>query len=449
MREVNLTLDTFDVLSIISYSATHEINQHGRAFIRAIIEDKKENEYMDKAEKNKWIKVEAFDEDDRKSIIFCGVIENLKFLKESGSSVMELQLVTGSALMEEKIRTRSFQGSNTYENILEICKNEYEDAYYIVGDEQDKAISDFLVQYKENDWEFIKRIAKLKETALIPDCQTKGVKYFFGIPKRIEKKLISTDILLVMKREYSLYEVGSREIFGLGDRVSFNKKSYYIIKVESKTIGSELYHTYHLINNIEHIIKKESRYNYKIIGASLTARITGVENSKVMISIDEDSLKKTGKNKWFDFSTIYSSSNGAGWYCMPEIEDTVRLYFPTENEGDAYVCSAVHKGDGGGIRNNPDNKIWRNKYGKEIRLSKDKIAITSNKGDYIEISDNEGVKIVSSGSINIKAKDRLEISSEEASISIAAGKRIFILQEDTQIVLKDGISVSGEGVNIS
>ncbi|MBF0989002.1 MAG: hypothetical protein HXK68_04825, partial [Clostridiales bacterium] len=123
--------------------------------------------------------------------------------------------------------------------------------------------------------------------------------------------------------------------------------------------------------------------------------------------------------------------------------------FPTENEGDAYVCSAVHKGDGGGIRNNPDNKIWRNKYGKEIRLSKDKIAITSNKGDYIEISDNEGVKIVSSGSINIKAKDRLEISSEEASISIAAGKRIFILQEDTQIVLKDGISVSGEGVNIS
>ena len=71
------------------------------------------------------------------------------------------------------------------------------------------------------------------------------------------------------------------------------------------------------------------------------------------------------------------------------------------------------------------------------------------RGDYIEISDNEGVKIVSSGSINIKAKDRLEISSEESSISIAAGKRIFILQEDTQIVLKDGISVSGEGVNIS
>ena len=168
-----------------------------------------------------------------------------------------------------------------------------------------------------------------------------------------------------------------------------------------------------------------------------------------MVSIDEDESTKDLEGIWFSFSTVYSSSNGAGWYCMPEKGDKVRLYFPTEKEADAYVCSAVHEDEGSGIRNNPENKIWRNKYGKEIRLTPDSISITNNRGDYIEISDDEGIKIVSKGNISIRAKDTIEISSEDSNISLTADKRIMLLQEDTQIILKDGIRVSGNGVNIS
>jgi len=49
----------------------------------------------------------------------------------------------------------------------------------------------------------------------------------------------------------------------------------------------------------------------------------------------------------------------------------------------------------------------------------------------------------------IKAKDTVEISSEDSNISMVAGKRIMLLQDDTQIILKDGITVSGEGIHIS
>ena len=101
------------------------------------------------------------------------------------------------------------------------------------------------------------------------------------------------------------------------------------------------------------------------------------------------------------------------------------------------------------IRTDPENKIWRNKYGKEIRLTPDGITIKSDTGDYIELNDNTGVKIVSTGSILIKAKDTVEISSEDSNISMVAGKRIMLLQDDTQIILKDGITVSGEGIHIS
>ena len=61
---------------------------------------------------------------------------------------------------------------------------------------------------------------------------------------------------------------------------------------------------------------------------------------------------RIGGARWFPYATVYSSGDGTGWYCMPEIGDKIRLYFPTEKEQDAYVISAYHEGNGG-LRKNP------------------------------------------------------------------------------------------------
>ena len=450
MRENLIKLDIFDVLAVTSYEAKHETGRHGRATIKAIIEEKREEEYVNAAKNTRWVRVDALDEADKESTIFYGLLEKICFFKESGSFLVELELITGSSLMEEKVHTRSFsKGSGEYTDILNILKEGYEEAHYITGEEGNDTVPDFLVQYRENDWNFIRRIAALKKTVVMPDYQSKGVKYFFGMPKRDTKVLTSQDVRIVVNKEYTVYEVKSREIHSLGDRVSFNRKDYRIVKIVSKTEGSELYHTYYLTQDIDYIVKKESKFDLKIIGASLYAKVTKVEKEKVKIAIEEIENKDEEIGRWFDFSTVYSSKDGAGWYCMPEKGDSVRLYFPTENEENAYVCSAIHENEGDGVRTDPENKIWRNKYGKEIRLTPDGIRISAGTGDYIELKDDEGVKIVSSGSIHIKAKDTLEISSEESNISIAAAKRIMLLQDGTQIILKDGISVSGDGVHIS
>ena len=450
MRENLIKLDIFDVLAVISYEAKHEVGKHGRAIIRAIIEEKREEEYINTAKNTRWVRVNAIDETDKESTIFYGLLEKICFFKESGSFIVELELITGSSLMEEKVHTRGFsKHSGEYTDILNTLKEGYEESYYIIGEDGKGTVPAFLVQYRENDWSFIKRIAALKQTVVMPDYQSKGVKYFFGMPKRESKVLTSGDVRIVVNKEYTVYEVKSREIHSLGDRVSFNRRDYRIVKIVSKTEGSELYHTYYLTQDIDYIVKKESKYDLKIIGASLYAKVTNVEKEKVKIAIEDIENKDEEIGRWFDFSTVYSSSDGAGWYCMPEEGDSVRLYFPTENEENAYVCSAVHENEGDGIRTDPENKIWRNKYGKEIRLTPEGIVIKSDTGDYIELNDSTGVKIVSSGSILIKAKDTVEISSEDSNISMVAGKRIMLLQDDTQIILKDGITVSGEGIHIS
>ena len=229
MREHLMQLDIFDVLGVISYEAEHGLNQHGKAVVRAMIEESREDEYVEAARNTRWVNVWALDEAGKDTVLFCGVLERVCFFKDRGSFLVELVLSTGSSLMEKDVHTRGFsEQSRDYTDILDACKKGYDEAYYIIGEEGKGSLPDFLIQYRENDWNFVKRIAALKETVIIPDYQTRGVKYFFGMPKRDRKVLSSSDIRMIVNKEYTEYEVRTREIFHLGDSVSFNRKDYYI-----------------------------------------------------------------------------------------------------------------------------------------------------------------------------------------------------------------------------
>ena len=148
MRENLIRLDIFDVLAVTSYEAKHEVGKHGRAIIRAIIEEKREEEYINTAQNTRWVRVNALDETDKESTIFYGLLEKICFFKESGSFLVEMELVTGSSLMEEKVHTRGFsKGTGEYADILNALKEGYEESYYITGEDGKGVLPGFLVQY--------------------------------------------------------------------------------------------------------------------------------------------------------------------------------------------------------------------------------------------------------------------------------------------------------------
>ena len=70
----------------------------------------------------------------------------------------------------------------------------------------------------------------------------------------------------------------------------------------------------------------------------------------VQVQFDEDENKEGCGRHWFDFATVYSTPDGAGWYCMPEVGDEVRVVFPDNYEEHAYVASSVHVGAATGGR---------------------------------------------------------------------------------------------------
>ena len=144
-------------------------------------------------------------------------------------------------------------------------------------------------------------------------------------------------------------------------------------KAASSLKGQELEHVYTLLAKKDGLAGIQC--NGRIQGMSLKANVADIAGTKVQIGIQGDENKDRSGYRWFDFATVYSSPDGTGWYCMPEIGDEVRVAFPDGEEGNAYVSSCVHlEADG---RTNPEEKSWKNKQGKEILFTPGEIGRAS------------------------------------------------------------------------
>ncbi len=318
------------------------------------------------------------------------------------------------------------------------------------------------MQYQETDWAFVKRLASMNQTVLMPSCTEPGEKYYFGLPDGLgagsaapteyrtqcdieeywQKKGRGMDI---SPQDTISYIWEDREIYELGGSGIIDGQKMTIWKIETHMRGNELYHTYHMRRKAG--LSVPVAYNYKISGVSLLGNVLEIDREKILVELEKDENKKNTGKRWFPYATIYSAKDGSGWYCMPEKGDKIRLYFPTEKEKDSYAASAYHEGDGG-LRVNPECKFWRNREGKEIRLSPEKILLTNNDGTYIELSDTEGIKMVSNNEITIWANNGMFIGSANSSIEFSAPKKITLKQGSTEMKLGGDLNLSGAQIKL-
>ena len=189
-------------------------------------------------------------------------------------------------------------------------------------------------------------------------------------------------------------------------------------------------------------------YNAKAIGVSLKGTILEPMKDVVKISVSEDENQEGCKTRWFPYSTVYSSPDGTGWYCMPEPGDTIRLYVPGDDEREAYVISAVHLEKNkerwySTERTNPDFKSIMNKYGKEVLFTPGMLELTNNKGMIVRILDDIGIEIISDKQIELSSNELIKIQSKKKEIIISADKMISLCQNNSKVILRDHIIIEG------
>lgn len=424
-------------------------NKHGKAIIGGTISGAKKEEYL--ASGGKLTQIIAKTYEGKSIVLFCGIVTSCNIKSNGDVHYMTLGLMTQSILMDGKEHIRTFQNEGvSYRNIIEVIIKDYNNSAFIMTSGDDRKTLGFMCQYKETDWEYLKRLAFSINTVIYPDYSVEGVKFFIGLPNRQENLLRSEYYELgVDNGEESLlnsgktyYKVSVREHYEIGERVTFLDETQVVVARVSRLEHREVINEYILMKESD--IKTKSYQNEKLIGAALFAKVSQVENELVMVSIDEDENKSDNK-ALLNYATVYSSLEGGSWYCMPEVGDRVIVKFPDANEQNVYVQNAFHVGSAGG-RDNPEIKFFKNKEGKEIRLSPESVLITDNKGSSIELKDDKGISIKSSGMISIAAKTEVLIESSNAGISLISPTSVQITQNGTQIEMNDGITNQGSKV---
>ncbi|MDE7477111.1 MAG: hypothetical protein K2M91_04025 [Lachnospiraceae bacterium] len=462
MREERIMVRPFEELRVEDYEGLKQVNEHGYVKLTGMIPFEKKEEYLGLGREQTWVRVTALS-GDIQHILFYGIVQSLKVHVSGRTCRMELVLYSGTLLMDYKEKIRSFQASSlTYDDLLDVCSQGYDSAKGRMTVGEGKKIGQLIMQYQETDWDFIKRLASMNQTVITPSCTEKGEKYYFGLPDGIsvvsaapteyrtqcdieeywQKKGRGMDI---SPQDTISYIWEDREIYELGGTGTIEGQKMTIWKVETHMQGNELYHTYYMRRKSGISVPVE--YNSRLSGASLFGKVLNVDREKVAIQLFQDENKKKAGTHWFPYATVYSSPDGTGWYCMPEIGDQIRLYFPTEKETEAYAASAYHEGDGG-LRTDPACKFWRNKEGKEIRLSPGKVLLTNNNGTYIELSDAEGIKMVSEGSVIIHANKSMSIASLSSSIELSSPNKIKLKQGKTEMKLGGDLYLSGSQIKL-
>lgn len=156
---------------------------------------------------------------------------------------------------------------------------------------------------------------------------------------------------------------------------------------------------------------------------------------------------------------MYTAEGNSGWYCMPEVDDTVLIYFPSKEEHLAVAMNSIR------VLNKSTDKLERNdiKYfrtadGKELMFSPEEILITCINGKdkdsgeekvtYIRLNQNTGIEIISTEPISFKSDKGITLFAED-TLKILSQKQIRLKCKTSEIVIDSKIDICGEDVKIN
>lgn len=453
----------FEFEKIISLKITQELNEHAKLYLNGIVPEEKIDQYVENSDDSETIKV-SFQIDDNPTEIFQGIVTNITIQAVRNIRSITIEALSSTFLMDVQKQSRSFQDKNeTYTEIISSLTKQYPNPDLIDEATNGKATGGLLVQYQETDWEFIKRLASHFNAPLVPACRLEGVKYYIGVPelpgsntleeynytisKNIEdyKVKSANDIGDIEEQDLLNYEITTTQILDLCSPVQFQDKTLYVFKAVIEMENGILTNTYSLRDKKGFSCRRI--INRSLIGLSLFGKILDVAKDQVKVHLEIDPEQPAGKALWFPYSTVYSSPDGSGWYCMPETGDQIRLYFPDEDEKNAFAASSVNLASTAPQkRSDPSVKSISTKYGKQIIFQPGAIEIIGGGQLLMRLTDDGGIEINSDKKISLSAAGDIEIGGSQ--VFIQGDQGIDLKQSGADLNILQDVTLSGGKVNI-
>ena len=351
----DLELTGLSVKTILSVHISHEPGEHGLMELTADMGEKNMDTPIQETGNGKKVVLYGR-KDGKKSVIFSGVITNLTSKSMGKSCHVTLTARSWSYQMDIKKKARSFQDTSmTYGALVSQITGEYPGAECQILF-VDVPLGEIAVQYQETDWQFLKRMLSALHIPLVCSEVRENLCVYAGtaqIPASMD--VISVESAWKDMDELAYWkeigeEITDTDVIGyrikldnripLYSDITFRSRQLTAEKIEYFTIGSTVYE-FVTLKRKSGILQKPI-YPMQLVGTAFEGTVKEVQGENMKIHLQIDDAYPGDDCYWFPFSTPSASSDGSGWYCMPEVGDRVRVYFPSKRTGDVIAISAVN-----------------------------------------------------------------------------------------------------------
>lgn len=427
-------VEPFGLERILELRLIKKVNEHAKLSLRGVLKEGCEDSMAEDDWEEKTITLK-----EKGKTLFCGVATDIGIVCENGVYYLEAEAVSWTVKLDCKRKKRSFQEKGlSYYDIAKKLAKEAEGKVQCYA--QEKKVQNLLLQYRETDWEFLKRLASHSNSVLVADPKGKKPEFTFGVEKKEEyKDKVNTDENFAVRKKVSRYrkmsldeELDYKEkdaveytlqtdhaAFEIGDMLKRNGKALYVKEADIHLKGSVFTCYYGLVTKKGLSVKKAS-HPYAS-GLTLEGTVLKPEGDTVKVCLAIDGQQDENKAYPFPYATGYSAEKHTGWYVMPEKGDTVQIIFPSEDENKAYAVQSARQEDTEKT-SDPGVKYLRTPDGKEIKLDKEEILITAKDGvTYVKINETSGVDIITDKEVQVTSGGNITVSSGGAVSMSSAG----------------------------
>ncbi|WP_310603814.1 hypothetical protein [Anaerosporobacter sp.] len=335
-----------------------EPNRHATARIVGVISKKKHEEKMKSIHLEEHVvKIIILEEDGSEPLqpLFSGYPRSVRYKEKEGISYLDIQLSSGTILLDREIKSRSFQDvSKDYPSLVKALIKDTSRADVICNENTIKNLVKPLIQYMETDWEFIMRLASHVNGVLYPEVREPYPRFWFGMPGVVKKRKIakveyetgiSEQFFIqggeeagLRQNQFLYYKIEETKDYDIGDKAEFNEQELQICQKTVTLQQGELCFSYILAR--EQLVALKYRDNEVFAGLSILGKVIKVDGETIRIHLDID--KEQNEDTAYAYDWV--PDTGSMMYCMPKVGSTVSLYFSNEKESSAQAVNCIKTG---------------------------------------------------------------------------------------------------------
>lgn len=456
----NIEITPYTLSSLKELKIVRKINDHGRIKFTGIVPEEEKDRYVDMTEASTKLQVNYVNDNSETTILFRGLVTNIEIKMVRKIYYIEVEGVSHSYDMDVKLKKRSFQNKDmNYPDLIEEVISDYSGSDFIDTTTSDSKLNEFILQYNETDWQFLKRMASHFNTGLVVEVKAHTPKFWFGIPDSINEVNLDDFHYSVSKKidkfrnssenynknieewNFTYYKIETNNLLNIGDEVRYKNRKLYVFQATDIMENSTLKHEYILAP--KNGLSQDMLSNSNAKGVSIEGQVIDVKEDMVRLHLCIDTQQNKEEAYWFPCSTLYSSEGNTGLYCMPEIGDLVKLYFPTDKEEEGIILNSIRRGSKEDL--DPNVKIFRTKYGKEVVFSEEEITIIGkDKEVLIKVNEKTGIQIYSTKGVSITSAGNLSVGADKLQIS--ASNSLDIKCKDSEIQMSGETVIKGSKV---